>query len=50
MKNEEAKPHKDAKAKIFGDDPMDPKNGTLDYRKKAKADELIFGTVPEIPH
>ncbi len=50
MKNQEKKPHKDAKAKIFGDDPMDPKNGTTDYRKKEKTDEPIFGAVPEIPH
>ena len=50
MKNQEKKPHKDSKAKIFGDDPMDPKNGTTDYRKKEKTDEPIFGAVPEIPH
>ena len=29
---------------------MDPKNGTMDYRKKAKTDEPIFGAAPEIPH
>jgi len=28
---------------------MDPINGTMDYRKKAKTADPIFGTVPEKP-